>query len=64
MKEYKVTEILSEPRRMTLRMDHMFINYWSVVVVLEGYGKKHESAVTYESFEEAQKLKIGDVFLR
>ena len=65
MKEFQVTKILSEPRKMPLRLDDNFIiEYWSVAVVLEGNGEKYESAVTFETWEKAQKLKLGDVFLR
>lgn len=64
MKEYKVVEILREPKEDYYRLDHITIEYWSVGVVLEGNGERYESAVTFESWEKAQKLEIGDVFLR
>lgn len=64
MKEYRVIEILSEPRKEHCRLDHITIEYWSVGVVLEGIGERYESAVTFESLEKAQRLKIEDVFLR
>lgn len=64
MKEYRVVEILREPRKEQYRLDHITIEYWTVGVVLEGNGEKYESAVTFESLEKAQKLQIGDVFLR
>lgn len=65
MKEYQVVKILREPEKETLRIDdQMTIEFWSVAAVLRGNGEEYESAVTFESLEEARKLKIEDVFLR
>lgn len=61
---HKVVKVLKEPKKDSLRMDHITIKFWSVAVVLSTDLGEHESTVTFETLEEAQKLKIGDVFWR
>ena len=58
-------EILKEPRKMKVRLDHLFIEYWSVAVIMKSHkGKLYQSAVTFETLEKAIQLKVGDEFLR
>lgn len=64
MRECMVVKILREPKQDSLRMDHLTIEYWSVAVILKCEDGMYESNVTFESLEKAQKLEIGDVFLR
>lgn len=64
MEECKVVEILKEPKRDYLRLDHTTINFWFVAVVMRTKSGEHESTVTFESLEDAKKLKLGDVFWR
>lgn len=62
---HTVVEILGEPRKISQKLDHALIEYWSVPVLMKSHkGKTYQSAVTYESYKKAIELKIGDVFLR
>ncbi|WP_186321321.1 hypothetical protein [Bacillus sp. FJAT-22090] len=46
-------------------LDHATIVYWSVPVIMESHKSKlYESTVTFETLEKAEKLKVGDEFLR
>ena len=65
LKQHTVTEILGEPRKMAVKLDHIEITYWSVPAKMKSHkGKTYQSAVTFETLEKAVTLKVGDVFLR
>lgn len=64
MKPYKVIELLSAPKALTFKMFEAPSKYYGVTVVLQHEDDIHESTVTFEGLEEAQKLKVGDVFYR
>lgn len=65
LKQHIVTEILGEPRKMAVKLDHIEITYWSVPAKMKSHkGKTYQSAVTFETLEKAVTLKVGDVFLR
>lgn len=65
LKQHIVTEILGEPRKMAVKLDHIEITYWSVPAKMKSHkGKTYQSAVTFETLEKAVTLNVGDVFLR
>lgn len=65
LKPHIVVEILGEPRKMRIKLDHLLNEYWSIPVKLKSpKGKIYQSAVTFETLEKAVALKIGDEFLR
>lgn len=64
MKKCKVTRIIRTPEKVSLRLDHITVKYWSVAVVLSCEEEEYESNVTFETLEDAQNLKLGDVFWR
>lgn len=64
MNHYEVIKILGTAEAMKLRLDHVIVDYWGVAVVLQFNDKRHESIVTFDTLEKAQKLQIGDVFMR
>lgn len=64
MKPYKVVKILNKPEKMKLRLDGINLEYWGVSVTLQYKSDIHDSTVTFESLEDAQKLKVEDVFYR
>lgn len=61
---HEVIKILGDPEELTIRLDHVSVDYWGVPVILKQERDQHESIVTFESIEEANKLRIGMVFLR
>lgn len=61
---HEVVQIIGQPVKMERKIDYITVVYWRVPVVLKLNYDEHESAVTFETFEEANKLQIGDVFLR
>lgn len=62
---HEIIEILGEPRKMEVKMDHLQFVYWSIPAVLKSdTGLIYESAVTFELLEEAIALKVGDIFKR
>lgn len=61
---HEVVRIIGEPVSMEWKMDHVTLAYWGVPVILKQEREQHESIVTFESYEEANKLRVGDVFLR
>lgn len=61
---HEVIRIIGDPEEITLRLDHVTVEYWSVPVIMKAEKGQYESAVTFEKWEKAQKLRIGDVFLR
>ena len=65
LKPHAVVEILGEPRKVAVKLDHIEITYWSVPAKMKSHkGKTYQSAVTFESLEDAIELSIGDTFLR
>lgn len=65
MKPHAIVEILGEPRKVAVKLDHIEITYWSVPAKMKSHkGKTYQSAVTFETLEEAVKLEVGDEFLR
>lgn len=65
LKQHVVIEILGEPRKMAVKLDHIEITYWSVPAKMKSHkGKTYQSAVTFETLEKAVTLKVGDIFLR
>jgi len=64
LNQHKVIKILGEAEPMKHRFDHIIVNYWGVPVVLEFNGKRNESIVSFDTLEKAQKLQLGDVFMR
>lgn len=64
MKPYKVIDILSKPEKMAMRLDHIKLQYWGVFVTLQYGYDVYDSTVTFEDLDEANSLKIGDVFYR
>lgn len=65
MLPHEVVRIIGKPEKMMLRLDDLVeIEYWAVPVIMRQDEEQYESAVTFETLEKAQKLSIGDVFLR
>lgn len=65
LNSHKVVEILGEPRKLKINLDHLEIEYWSVPAKMMSHkGKTYQSAVTFETLEKASQLKVGDEFLR
>lgn len=64
MVPHEVIRIIGEPVKMIEKMDHITMVYWGVPVILKQEREQHESTVTFESIDEAIKLRVGDVFLR
>lgn len=64
MKKYTVIKILGEPQKTTIRINDTMIADWGVDVVLQHRSKTFESTITFDKCEDAQKLKVGDVFER
>lgn len=61
---HEVVQILGDPEEEAFRLDHVTVDYWSVPVIMKQEREEFESAVTFESIKEANKLRVGDVFLR
>lgn len=61
---HEVIRIIGDPEELKFRLDHMTVECWSVPVIMRQEREEFESAVTFEAFEEANKLRVGDVFLR
>lgn len=52
LKQHTVIEILGEPRKMAVKLDHIEITYWSVPAKMKSHkGKTYQSAVTFETLE-------------
>lgn len=64
MKRYFVTAILSKPKKMEIKLDHVAVDYWGVEVEMVADGEAIKTIVTFDKLEKAQKLQIGDVFER
>lgn len=64
MKQYFVTAILSKPKKMSHKFDHVTIEYWEVEVEMISNGEVIKSIVTFDTEEKANKLRIGDAFER
>jgi hypothetical protein len=64
MQSYIVTEILSKPEQMELKLDCVTIVYWGVKVEMLGMSDTIQSIVTFSKLSKAKKLKLGDAFER
>lgn len=61
---HKVVEILGRPEQARMPFDHINIDYWFVPAIMSNGNDIYESVVTFETEEDALRLKVEDVFMR
>ncbi|MEK4025357.1 hypothetical protein [Sporosarcina sp. FSL W7-1283] len=64
LKPHEVVVILDKPEQCEQRIVDIVVEYWSVSAVMKNGNDVYTSVITFEALEEAQKLKVGDVFMR